>query len=174
MYVKTHTGYAEREAQTRLEAVRLAKLGQKSQSLFHVNTAIRLQRQMTALQSIIGKLQDSIYHLELTSHAMEAAGAIRVGSDALRSVNGEAVITNIEEAIDSLQEDGDAADDISGALEGGSGPSVDAEAVLAEWMQTDTHMPEQALATLPEAPQTKLVAPAVPARQRVAQMQMDV
>ena len=173
-YVATHTQYSEKEAQSRLEAVRLAKAGQKAQSLFHVNTALRLQKHMNALQSIIGNLQDSIYNLELTSHAMEAAGDIRVGSHALRAVNGDDVVTNIEDVMESLNEDADAADDIAGALESGTAPAQDAEAVLAEWMEASpaSHQPVH----MPDVPSTELVPPQsqTDATERVRLMQLDM
>ena len=162
-----HQKYCEQEAQQRQLAVQMAKSGNRHQSLFHVSCALRLRKQMGALQAMIGNLQDSIYHLEVTTGAMQAAGALRVGSDALRTAHGGNVVVEIENAMEMLRNQSDNTDDISDALQDGTNVAIDAESVLDEWLQESATQQTEPSVTdsvsvvhdLPVAPITKPRSP---------------
>ena len=116
---------------------------------------------------MIGNLQDSIYHLEVTSGAMQAAGALRVSSDALRTAHGGNVVIDIENAMEMLRDQADNTDDISDALQDGTHVAVDAESVLEEWVQESAAQQEApsvtvalpAVHNLPEVPASKPRSP---------------
>ena len=158
--VAHHEKYCEQEAKQRQIAIQMAKSGNRHQSLFHVSCALRLRKQMAALQAMIGNLQDSIYHLEVTTGAMQAAGALRVGSDALRSAHGGNVVIEIENAMEMLRDQSENTEEISDALQDGTQVAVDAESVLDEWIQESAT--QQAVPSVPHPVPVLHELPAVP------------
>lgn len=162
-----HEKYCEQEAEHRQNAVKMAKSGNKHRSLFHVSCALRLRKQMAALQAMIGNLQDSIYHLEVTTGAMQAAGALRVGSDALRTAHGGDVVVEIETAMEMLRDQSENTEEISDALQDGTNVAIDAESVLEEWIRESVTQQAESSVTdslpvvqdLPVAPVSKPRSP---------------
>ena len=136
-----HADYCKQHESHKAQAIQLAVSGSQAESLFHVKTAMRLEKQILFMQAIIGNLQDSVYQLEMACSAAEVAGAVQVGSHALQTAHSQNLVEDIEKAIGALQDQQDCGDDISSVLQQADNSVINAEDLLEQWLSTASQNP---------------------------------